>query len=444
MPNKNIVRLRPITKWQDFLNEELLRHSQLLADNAVQLPKTPEKLDDLDLEPQFLINLLLKYLLFQSSMSERELIDKSLLPLSLIQELLTKVVNLGLVCGNKNGTENRFEMRYELTATGIERSREAYYYNRYAGPVPVSFDSYIKSLQSSSQPPISSMASVSHTFNEIVLEKELQHNLLAAVEMPGSLLLYGPSGNGKTLLAKALTGLLRGVCTIPRAIEVNKHCISLFDPSIHRPVKLRSKFDQRWVPIHRPAINFSELIAPETLEFHYDELHHLYEAPIQLKANGGVISLDNYSGENSFQQTCLNKLLNPLNEGMGNFFFPNGWSCQVPFSAFFIITSNRQLEDSFTMPQLEKIQSKIMISAPTAAEYSKIFALECEKFKLKVTPRIIEKLLGEFYQKENRLLAAGHPSIIIKLLLRFCRANGLKPQLNWNLLRKAAKQYFGS
>lgn len=443
MFKRNVVRLRPLTQWQDFITVELARKLGEEGKHSITLPLPPQTLAQLDLSPQFAINLFLKFLLFQSGLSERGLAEKSALALGVVSEILGLLKANNLVAAVKREGGNPFETQFELTPLGMERAREAFYYNRYVGPAPVSLESYVASLEALPECRISGKTALQEALQGIVIEQELLDDLLSAAAIPGSLLIHGESGNGKTMLAGALLELLRGVCAIPRAIEVNEHCVALFDPSIHRPVSLQTSYDLRWVPIHRPKVSFSEALPPETLEFHYDELHHHYEAPVQLKANGGIIFVDDYAGENAFQQNCLGKILSPLSQGKGHFFFPNGWVREIPFRAFLILTCQRPLERAFSASQLQKIESKVAVSPPSAADYSKIFHMECDKAGLICPPQLVEKLLRSCYSRTRRPLAAAHPRLLLSRVLRHCATQKIKPTLNEELLRRACRQYFG-
>ena len=47
---------------------------------------------------------------------------------------------------------------------------------------------------------------------------------------------YGPPGNGKTVIAQAIRKLLTGDIAIPHAIEVEGAIIRFFDPVNHEPI----------------------------------------------------------------------------------------------------------------------------------------------------------------------------------------------------------------
>ncbi len=57
-----------------------------------------------------------------------------------------------------------------------------------------------------------------------------------AINGAHSLFVYGPPGNGKTVIAQAIRNILDGVIAIPRAIETDGQIIQVFDPVVHEPV----------------------------------------------------------------------------------------------------------------------------------------------------------------------------------------------------------------
>ena len=68
---------------------------------------------------------------------------------------------------------------------------------------------------------------------------------------------YGPPGNGKTVISQSIRKLLDGTIAIPHAILVEGAIIRLFDPVNHEPVEsvedpdegldLGSREDRRWI-----------------------------------------------------------------------------------------------------------------------------------------------------------------------------------------------------
>ncbi len=49
---------------------------------------------------------------------------------------------------------------------------------------------------------------------------------------------YGPPGNGKTVISQAIRNVLGGEIAIPHALEVEGSIIRMFDPVIHEELEL--------------------------------------------------------------------------------------------------------------------------------------------------------------------------------------------------------------
>ena len=73
-----------------------------------------------------------------------------------------------------------------------------------------------------------------------MLSERVIDQLGPAISARHSLFVYGPPGNGKTVISQAIRNLLAGDIAIPHAISVEGHIIRLFDPVNHEPAARRT------------------------------------------------------------------------------------------------------------------------------------------------------------------------------------------------------------
>src|SRR5947208_2959920 len=100
-------------------------------------------------------------------------------------------------------------------------------------------------------------------------------------------------------ITEVLATLMRGDVVLPYAVEVDQQVVKVYDQVYHRValdpvVAERLRFDHRWVVSKRPIVMTGGELTLETLDLIYDETSKFYEAPFQMKANGGIFMVDDF------------------------------------------------------------------------------------------------------------------------------------------------------
>ena len=150
-------------------------------------------------------------------------------------------------------------------------------------------------------------------------------------------------GNGKSSIAEAVCAAFEGQAYFPHAVVVDKQIIKVFDMTVHNPVdqsdgaksalRAGTEYDQRYVACRRPAVITGGELTLDRLDLAYNTVSRVYEAPMQLKAAGGVLVVDDFGRQRQSPQELINRLIIPLENRIDYLSLQTGRKFQVPFDS---------------------------------------------------------------------------------------------------------------
>jgi len=288
-------------------------------------------------------------------------------------------------------------------------------------------------------------------FDHLVVGTQMLDQLGPAVNSGKALFLYGAPGNGKTVVAEGIGRALGGEMHMPFAVDVDGQIITMYDPVSHQRVAEPSAaqsvvaatvHDRRWECIRRPVVVVGGELTLEMLDLTFNPISKFYEAPIQLKANGGVFVVDDFGRQRIPPRDLLNRWIVPLESRVDFLTLHTGRKFEVPFNVFIVFATNLKPESLADEAFLRRIPYKILSKNPTLDEYCRIFELNCKRRGLAFDAVMVEYLDRKYYKPRKLQMRACHPRDLISQVVDICRYTNREPVITRELLDAACGSYF--
>ena len=272
---------------------------------------------------------------------------------------------------------------FALTGAGRTMAVDRCQACQYAGPAPVSLSAYRKAILDQTPQVAVNRAALRIAFGDLVVTDSLLDQLGPALVAQNSMFLYGPAGTGKTSLAERLLRVYQDQLVMPYAVEVDNQIIVLFDPAIHERVQVdMQEADPRWVVCHRPCVIVGGELIPSMLELRRDDSSGTYAPPVQMKANGGVLVIDDFGRQLISPRDLLNRWIVPLDRRVDYLSLNYGVRFQIPFELMIVFATNLEPSELADEAFLRRIPNKILVDAVAPDIFDEIFRRVLVTFKM--------------------------------------------------------------
>lgn len=408
-------------------------------------PPSPESVAEGGVRQSILEDLTLKTLYINGSLSLRELSAEMRLGFGVVNELLRRLRTEQL-CEVTGMTGNIPQIA--ITTNGRVRALELLAQNQYAGAAPVSLESYVRRVKQQSvrdteiHPP-----EMQRAFAHLVLEPTTLKKLGAALNSGTSIFLYGPSGTGKTTIAAALSNVVAvDKVWVPYAVELDGQIITVYDPHVHVSTDQSDSqsSDARWVLCQRPTVLVGGELTSEMLELQLNPITKFYTAPLQMKANNGVLIIDDFGRQRLRPEELLNRWVVPLDRRIDFLSLAGGKKVEIPFEMFVVFATNLDPAKLVDAAFLRRIQTKVEVGTLSDEHFCDIFRAVCREFNLACEQTVIDELINVIRHKFKEPLRACHPRDIINQIRWVARYEQTEPALEHKAIMDAVAVYFVS
>ena len=414
-------------------------------------PAPPATVAETGLHPDTLAQLMMKTLVAGEA-SGTQLSEAMRLPYSVLDAMVQHARVEKLIEVRGTGGVGTAGYRYALTDLGRDRAMQFLDINRYVGPAPVPlahYQAYTRACMAAR--PWVSRDILSHGFDQLIVNQGMYDKLGPAVNSGKSLFLYGAPGNGKTVIAEGIGRALGTDMHIPFAVDVDGQTITMFDPVNHvrtaaagasDSVIAAAAQDRRWEKIKRPVVVVGGELTLEMLDLTFNPIAKFYEAPIQMKANGGVFVVDDFGRQRIPPRDLLNRWIVPLESRVDFLTLHTGRKFEIPFNVFIIFATNLKPESLADEAFLRRIPYKIRAKNPTREEFEAIFEMNCRKRGIAFDPMLVDYLVTEYYEPRKLEMRACHPRDLVEQVVDQCRYQQRELAISRTTLDTACANYF--
>jgi hypothetical protein len=421
--------------------------------DIVPQPPAPRSLEEAGLSLDLVVQLALKTLHFVGELTGAELASRLGLRYSVIEPAMLMLKTHQHVDVSGGSMLGGPSYRFRITDAGRTRAQLFLESSHYVGAAPVPLAHYHRYMASfkAHAPKTAFRSRVQDVFAHLVVSQRVLDQLGPAINAGHSMFVYGPPGNGKTVISKAIQKLLDGDIHVPHALEIEGAIIRLYDPVMHEQVALPAEsarltggddVDRRWIRCRRPLVMVGGELTMDALELSHNATSGFYKAPVQAIANGGMLVIDDFGRQRMKPRELLNRWIVPLETGVDFLTLNTGQKFDLPFQVLVVFATNIRPLELVDEAFLRRIQYKVFCESPTRDEFVRIFGNYCAGRGVPFDARLVEDLLTNYYEPRGIPLRGCQPRDLIEHALSLAEYAGEPLELTRPLLRSACDSYF--
>lgn len=410
-------------------------------------PPQPLTIEETGLNRTLIQDLILRVIYTRSRASGMEIATELCFYYSVIDPLLQELRKADFVdiAGQRGYGDTNYE--YVLTGRGTQAALDALTKSQYSGPAPVPFQAYLQSIKAQTiKNMVVTRRNIRRAFGDLIINDAVLNEIGPAVNSASSIFLFGYPGNGKTAISERITRLMGDNIYVPYAVEAGGQIIKIYDNIVHELADEAddAQYDQRWAHIKRPVVIVGGELTLPMLDLTYNETAKFYEAPFQMKANGGIFLIDDFGRQQCRPMDLLNRWIVPLEKRFDYLTTVTGKKMEIPFDQLLIFSTNLDPNQLADEAFLRRIKFKIEVRDPDEAQWRQIWSLVCNGRKVELDQRGLDYLVEKWYKPFERPFRMCQPRDILDQMISIAKYNMEQPTFSPDLLDAACASYFVS
>lgn len=428
------------------------------------LPRSATTWEETGLDLPFLFESVLRTIFARGRMAASVLADEMCLPFQVLNPVLQGMRRQMLIdIVGQQGNSGDASFVYEVKPPkGSAALQDALDKTTYVGPAPVPFADYAESvLAQTVKKIVVTRRSVRKAFEDLIISEASFNEIGPAINSAQSVFFFGYPGNGKTSIAERITRLMGDHIFIPHAVVANGQVIKVYDPILHTPakeaddltapagggemlLKKGTAHDKRYLKVKRPTIVVGGELSLPMLDLRYNGVGKYYEAPLQMKANGGIFMIDDFGRQQMRPMDLLNRWIVPLEKKYDYLSTTTGTKIEVPFDVILIFSTNLDPTQLADEAFLRRIKFKIEVRDPDEEQYRQIWELVCKGRRVDHDPSGVDYLINKWYKPHARPFRMCQPRDILDQMISIAKYNMERVNFSPDLIDAACATYFVS
>ncbi len=422
------------------------------------IPRPPGRWEDLGLPLPFIFDMVLKTIYNRGQLTGGEIATELGVPFMAVTAVLQAMRKQTLIdIIGQRGASGDSSFVYEIKPPkGTAAVQDALNKTAYVGPAPVPFADYCELVMAQSiRKLVVTRMSIQKAFEDLVISESMFNQIGPAINSGASIFFFGYPGNGKTSIAERITRLMGDTMFIPHAVEANGQIIKVFDPILHTVIREEidptapdsvvvkgNAHDERYVKVKRPTIVVGGELTMPMMDLKYNDNGKFYEAPLQMKANGGIFMIDDFGRQQLRPMDLLNRWIVPLEKRYDYLTTVTGTKIEVPFDELLIFSTNLDPTQLADEAFLRRIKFKIEVTDPDESQYRRIWELVCKGRRVEFDEGGLNYLIDKWYRPTARPFRMCQPRDIMDQMISIAKYNMERVNFSPDLLDAACLTYF--